>query len=245
LKKNKTNNSNKNLPYNYIWSIEKPNSFITESYQKFLANFEYLNIDKKYKVIQISSSVSGEGKSTILANIAHLLSEKGYKTLLIDLDLRKPKVHRIFNLESTNGLTDILTNKVSLEDALKKTKKSKCHIITCGEKTNTFTSILESEKLNLLLSNLKSKYDYILLDSPPVINVSDALYISRYSDGILFVVSQKQSKIGFAKEAVNLLRQNKVNILGAIMSKVDIGKRSYGYYGYGYSYNYEYDSKDD
>ena len=110
---------NRNIPYNFIWSKENPLSFITEAYQKFLANFEYVNIDRKLKVIQITSSLSGEGKSTFISNIAYLLGQKNYKTILLDLDLRKPKVHQIVNDKKMPGVTDVLSERVSLEKAIK------------------------------------------------------------------------------------------------------------------------------
>jgi protein-tyrosine kinase len=238
----------KHIPYNLIWSKEKPISFITEAYQKFLANLEYVNVDKKYKNIQVTSSLSSEGKTTFLSNIAYLLGQKKYKVILLDLDLRKPKVHQIYDVENSKGITDYLADRVSLSDAIKSKKEYSFDIMNSGEKTNTVISLLESKKLKNMILELNKLYDYILIDSPPVINVSDALYISKISDAVLFVIAQNETKRGFVKEAVGLLKQNKVNIIGAILSQVDLSKSNYGYgYGYGYSYNYDYtyESTDD
>ena len=235
----KTNLFNKkiNLPYNYIWTSENPVSFITEMYQKFLANLEFVNVDKKYKVIQVTSSISGEGKSTFISNVAYLLAKKGLKTILIDLDLRRPKVHRIFDVENNYGLTDVLTEKVSLDKAIKKRKDLRFDVITSGEKTTAVTNVIESKKLMNLIEDLKSKYDYILIDSPPVINVSDALYISKLTDAVVFLVSQSITKKSVASEAVKILKLNNVNIIGAVLTHVDIRNSRYGYsYGYGYDY---------
>ena len=114
MKKNRSNLFNKKrLPYNYIWTKENPISYITEGFQKFMANLEYYNIDRKYKVLQISSSLTREGKSTFISNVAYLLSQKGYKTILIDLDLRKPKIHRIYDVENVDGITDILSGRIN------------------------------------------------------------------------------------------------------------------------------------
>ena len=134
------------LPYNYIWTKENPISYITESYQKFLVNLEYVNVDNEYKVIQVTSSVSGEGKSTFLSNVAFLLSQKGYKTILLDLDLRKPKVHRIYSIENKAGVTEILSEKVSINQAIQKDKKYGFDVITSGEKTNAVINLLQSKK---------------------------------------------------------------------------------------------------
>jgi len=233
------------MPYNYIWTKEKPLSYITEAYQKFLANLEYVNVDKKYKTIQITSSLSGEGKSTFLANVAYLLSQKNKKTILIDLDLRKPKVHRIYDIENSNGITDLLAERTTLDKAIKKNKHQGFDIIPSGERTTTVINLIESQKMNQLILSLREKYDYILIDSPPVINVSDALYISKFADAVVFAISQSQTKKSVAKEAVKLLRQNNVNVIGTVITQIDLKSRRYGYgYGYGYGYYNDY-TKDD
>jgi len=235
------------ISYNYIWTKEKPMSYITEAYQKFLANLEYVNVDKKYKTIQITSSLSGEGKSTFLANIAYLLSQKNNKTILIDLDLRKPKVHRIYDIENSNGITDLLAERTTLDKAIKKNKHQGFDIIPSGERTTTVINLIESQKMNQVILSLREKYDYILIDSPPVINVSDALYISKFADAVVFAISQSQTKKSVAKEAVKLLRQNNVNVIGTVITQIDLKSRRYGYgYGYGYGYSYYNDyTKDD
>lgn len=240
-KNNKHTSSKKNfLPYNYIWSKENPISYITEGFQKFLVNLEYVNVDKKYKTIQVTSSLTREGKSTFISNVAYLLSQKKNKTILIDLDLRKPKIHRIFDVENINGVTDVLSDRIPLEKAIKKNKKLGFDCITAGDKTTAVVNLLESNRIKEMIENLKKMYDYVLIDSPPVINVSDALYISKLSDAVLFVVSQKEAKRTLAKDAVNLLRQNDVNLLGIVLNHVNLKKNRYGYgYGYGYEYKYE------
>lgn len=154
------------IPYHFIWTKEKPISFITEAYQKFLANLEYVNIDKKYNVIQVTSSLSSEGKTTFSANVAYLLGQKGHKTILVDLDLRKPKVHMIFDVENNNGITDILTERTTLEKAVKKSETLGFDAITSGEKTTAVINLLESKKMVELIKKLKESYDYVLIDSP-------------------------------------------------------------------------------
>ena len=237
IKKNKLFNKSNNLDYNFIWTKEKPMTFITEAYHKFLANLEYVNVDKKLKVIQVTSSISGEGKSTFLSNVAYLLSKKGLKTILVDVDLRKPKVHRIYDVENNSGLTDVLAERETLEKAIKKEKKLGFDVLTSGEKTTAVTNLIESKKMLNLIEKLKSEYDYVLIDSPPVINVADALYISKFTDAVVFVVSQKITKKSVALEAIKILNLNQVNIIGTVLTQVDLRNNRYGYsYGYGYDY---------
>jgi capsular exopolysaccharide synthesis family protein len=232
------------IPYDYIWTKEKPLSYITENFQKILANLEYVNVDKKIKIIQITSSLTREGKSTILSNIGYLLSQKGHKTIIVDLDLRKPKLHRICNVENVNGVAEILSEKIKLEEGILSKKRYGFDAIVAGEKTTAIVNLLESNRIKTLFSKLKEKYDYILIDSPPVISVSDALYISKLSDAMLFVIGHKKAKRAVVKDAVSLLKQNKVNILGVLMSQVDLKSNRYGY-SYGYGYGYEYNTKND
>ena len=221
-------------------------SFITESYQKFLANLEYVNVDKKFKVIQITSSVSGEGKSTFLSNVAYLLGQKKQKTILLDLDLRKPKVHFIYDVENKDGITDILADRISIEDAIKSNPEMGFDAITSGEKTTAIVNLLESKKINDLIDYLKNKYDYILIDSPPLINVSDALYISKLSDAVVFAISLNKTKKALVKEAKNLIRLNNINVIGIILTQVDLKKNRYKYgYGYGYGYDNSYEESND
>ena len=232
------------LTYDYIWCKENPISYITESFQKFLANLEYVNVDKKYQVIQITSSLTREGKTTFISNVAYLLGQKGYKTILIDLDLRKPKIHRMYNIENSIGLTDVLSEKAELDKAIKKNKNIGFDVLLSGEKTTAVVNVIQSEKMMNLINKLREKYDYILIDSPPVINVSDALYISKLSDTLVFSIAQKVAKRAVVKEAINLLRQNEINIMGIVMTQVDLTRNKYGY-GYGYGYGYDYSYEDD
>ena len=231
-------NIKKIIPYDFIWTKEKPLSFITEEYQKFLVNLEYVNVDKKYKTIQVTSSISGEGKSTFLSNIAYLLSQKNKKVILIDLDLRKPKVHRIFKIRNSDGITDVLAEKISLKESIKTNKTLGFDIINSGTKTDAIINLLESKKIVKIVNELKELYDYVLIDSPPVINVSDALYISNFSDAVLFIVSKNKTKRVLIKEAVKLLRQNNINVIGIVLTQMNMKKTRYGY-SYGYSYKYE------
>ena len=141
----------------------------------------------------------------------HIYYLKKEKIILIDLDLRKPKVHRIYDVENSNGVTDVLADRVTLNDAIKRDENLGFDVLTSGEKTTAVINLIESEKMNKLITSLKDSYDYILLDSPPVINVSDALYISKLSDAIIFIISQNETKRGLVKEAMGLL--NKITLM--------------------------------
>lgn len=235
--------------YNYIYTKEHPTSLVTESYHKFLINLSYVNLDNKYKVIQLTSTLAAEGKTTFLTNMAYLLAQKDKKVLLIDLDLRKPKLHRVFDFPNEQGLTDYLSGNLPLDKVIKPCARNfgpKCvDVIVSGDRTSAVVPILESQKLKDMIDLLKASYDYIILDSPPVIAVADALYISKLADGVLFLIGQKQdAKKAVVKEAIETLRKNQTPIIGICLIQVDFKDSVYGY-TYGYQSGYISDEKDD
>jgi len=240
MSKKKVNlfNGERNERYDYIVTKEQPLSYTAESFQKVLINLDYANIDQHYKVIQFTSTLASEGKSTFVSNMAYLLGQKGKRVILLDLDLRKPKMHRVFNAPNKDGLTDYLSGKVPFEGLIQTSEAFGIDYIVTGEKTTAVVNVLESKKLKEVILKLRETYDYVLLDAPPVIAVSDALYISKLSDAVIFVVAQGVAKKSLVKEAIQTLKHNNVTILGTVLTQVNIKNSGYGY-GYDYTYKYE------
>ncbi|MCR3905752.1 MAG: CpsD/CapB family tyrosine-protein kinase [Tenericutes bacterium] len=228
--------------YDYLVTKEQPLSYTAESFQKVLINLDYANIDNEYKVIQFTSTLASEGKSTFISNLSYLLGQKGKKVVLIDLDLRKPKMHRVFNSTNRNGLTDYLSGKIEFKEMVRHSDEVGIDYIVAGEKTTAVINVLEAKKLKELIAELRETYDYVLLDTPPVIAVSDALYIAKLADGIIFVVAQNVAKKALVKEAIENLKKNEINILGTVLTQVDLKSGEYGY-GFDYSYKYEEDEE--
>ena len=165
-----------------IISIRKPKSPISESYRGIRTSIEFSNLDKEMKVINVTSSMQGEGKSTVIANL-----EK--KVLLLEGDLRNPSVHRMFNISNINGLTDILLNNKNFAECVHCTEVKNLHILTCGAVPPDPSEILSSKKMKDFINELREYYDYIFIDTPPIGVVTDAGIISTYSDGCVFVVA--------------------------------------------------------
>lgn len=219
--------------YGYLIAKEAPTSFVTEQLQKMIVNLEYANVDGKFKIIQFTSSMQSEGKTTLISNVSYLLAARGKKVLVVDLDLRRPKVNRIYSVINKDGLTEYLLGKIDKKTLIRKSEDGIDYIIS-GEKTSSIIQILESQKLKELFLELKEEYDYILLDTPPVIVVSDALLINRVADGVIFVVAHGLGKKSMVKEAIHSLTRNNIPIIGLCMTqdKVTKGKK------YGYTYKY-------
>lgn len=213
----------------YLVAKEDPFSYTTENLHKAIINLEYANIDNKYKVIQFTSSQGNEGKTTISANIAYLLSQRNIKVLLMDLDLRKPKVHRIFDVPNENGLNDYLIDNIDIEKLIKKSELG-FDYINSGEETSSVINIITSDKVKTLLESLRESYDYILIDSPPVFPVSDSLYIANIVDGIIFVVAQNKVNKKGVKESFSALSKSKDKIIGSIMTQVKVRSNNTRYY---------------
>lgn len=208
---------------------------IVEAFEKLQVNVNLASVDKKIKVIQITSSLQDEGKTTVAVNLAYSYAVKGEKVLLVDLDIRRPKVHRNFNAANENGLVDYASGKVKKEQLIKKTNYN-IDIILTGTKTPYPVKLLESELMKSLLDEAREKYDYIILDTPPVSAVVDPLIVSKLADGVVFVIEANRTKKQFVKDSLAQLENAQANIIGLVLKSV----KSRGY-DYKYKYRYEED----
>lgn len=219
-----------------IITVEQPLSIASEAYRRIKVSLEFANVDKHLQVIQLCSSGQGEGKTITALNLAATYVEDKKKVLIVDLDLRRPKVHRSFRFENKNGLTDYLAGNIKLEDAIKHTDTG-MDVLNRGTKVPYPTAILGSKAMSDMFEELRKMYDYIIVDAPPMLPVSDALIISKLTDCCLFVVSEVLTEKSAAKEAVRSLKSNGVKVVGCVL--VGISKKSNKYYNYKYKYYYQ------
>ena len=188
------------------------------------------------KVINVTSSMQGEGKSTVITNLAVSFANLEKKVLLLEGDLRNPSVHRMFNISNINGLTDILLNNKNFAECVHCTEVKNLHILTCGAVPPNPSEILSSKKMKDFINELREYYDYIFIDTPPIGVVTDAGIISTYSDGCVFVVGSKQCDIEMAKIAKKRLEDVGANIIGAVLNKFETEGNGYNYYNYYYQH---------
>lgn len=217
-----------------IISIKKPKSPISECYRGIRTSIQFSNLDQDMKVINVTSAMQNEGKSTVIANLAVNFANLDKKVLLLEGDLRNPSVHRMFNISNINGLTDVLLNNKAFADCVHCTEVKNLHILTCGPIPPNPSEILSSNKMKEFITSLKEYYDYIFIDTPPIGIVTDAGIISTYSDGCIFVVGSKQCDIEMAKYAKERLEKVGANIIGAVLNKFEAEGSSYNYYNYYY-----------
>lgn len=218
--------------YAYLVAKNRPLSFVAESFQKIVLNIEYLNVDGNYKILQFTSTEPSEGKSTTISNIAYIMANEGKKVLLVDLDLRKPKLNRVFDDYENASLTDYLAGKAKVEDIIQRSDELNIDYIINKESSMAVINLLKSKKLKELLVQLREEYDYILLDSPPVESLSDALYVAKLSDGVIFVVGYGIAKKQTVKDSVESLKSHGATILGSILTQVEMKRKlhTYNYY---------------
>ena len=223
-------------PHYRIITVEEPLSLAAESYRRIKTALEFANVDTPPQVIQVCSSMQGEGKSVTVLNIAATYAEDGKKVIVVDLDFRRPKLHRSFRIENKNGITDVLAGHIKLQDAIKHGDNG-IDCLNRGEKAPYPTVLLGSDAIADLFKELRKQYEYIIVDCPPILAVSDAAIVSKLCDGCLFVISQRKTEKGAAKESIKILRDNNVNILGCIFA--GITARGSNYYNSKYKYYYQ------
>lgn len=197
--------------------LTQPNSFYAEAYRKVPINLEFSNLDRKIQIIHLTSAVPGENKTTTAINLAAAYAELNKNVLIIDLDLRRPKVHRYFNLPNDSGLTNYLVDQLDFKDLINRTDYG-IDVINSGPEVPAPHVILRSAKLQGLFDDLRTMYDYIIIDSPPTLLVTDSLIITNKVDTTLFIVNQTLSKKQEVKSAIRLLRENNANISGIIVT---------------------------
>lgn len=216
-------------------TMKDPKSPISEAYRMLRTNIQFSNLDNELKTILVTSSGPAEGKSTSISNLAVTMVNMGHKVLLIDADLRKPQIHKIFNLDNDAGMTNILMGE-KIENVVHSISGMKLDIITTGPIPPNPSEILGSKAMKNFIEQCKEKYDIILIDSPPVAVVTDAAVLSKITDGTLFVVAAGQTTMDIAMKAKDMLDKVQAKVIGVLVNKVNIERKKYQYY---YSYYLE------
>lgn len=210
---------------------KKPKSITAEAYRTLRTNIQYSSFDKEVRVIVVTSSEAGEGKSTTAGNLAISFSQAQKKTIMIDCDLRKPSLHKKFRISNMVGLSDLLKGRESLKEAVHK-YNDYLDILTSGKVPPNPAEMLGSRSMENLLGKLKEEYDMIIIDSAPLQAVTDAQILSRKADGTIIVVRAEKTKRDSVIQAKELLQKVDANILGIVLNGVEnIRKKYYYYYG--------------
>lgn len=204
----------------------------TEAYRVIRTSIQFAQAGKELKTIALTSCTSNEGKSTTIANLAVVLTQAGKSVLLIDCDMRNPSVHKNFNLSNKVGLSSCISMGTALSDAVQKTSIEGLYALTGGVIPPNPSELLGSEQMKNVLQRAKEQYDYVLIDTPPVMPVTDALIVGRFVDGMILVIASAEVKVEMARDVKNQLVNAGANILGVVLNKVRSEHHGYGYYYY-------------
>ncbi|WP_074691612.1 CpsD/CapB family tyrosine-protein kinase [Alicyclobacillus hesperidum] len=213
-------------------SLINPKSPLTESYRTLRTNIQFASVAEDTKVVLVTSTAPGEGKTSTSTNLAVVAAAANKKVLLIDADMRKPQVHQRFQVSNLIGLSTLLIKERSLQDCIVSSGAENLYLLTSGPIPPNPAEMLASRAFAELVDVLRSQFDMIVIDSPPVLSVSDTLALSHIADGVLFVVDSQKTHRLHAKRAVQALMQVEARILGVVLNRVKHNKKDSYYYSY-------------
>lgn len=198
-----------------------PESPISEVYRLLRTNIQYASTDQELKTIMVTSSQAGEGKTTTISNLAITYAQEGKNVLLIDMDMRKPSLHRIFSQQNRQGLSTVLTGQASIQDVIKETMVSQLSLLPSGPILGNPSDLIDSTAMRELLEEMIQKYDIILMDTPPVLAVTDSVIASTLCDGLIMVVAAGKVKKDHLKKAKEQLDHVNARILGLVINRMN------------------------
>lgn len=213
-----------------IESLIRPESQSSEAYRILKTNLEFSTAHKKIKTIMVTSAGFQEGKSYTASNLAVQLAQNGEKTIIVDCHEKKPDIHRIFRLSNENGLSNIMSNEIKINEIIKPTTEENLYALVAGNSLVNSSKLFESSKFKDLIEELKENFDYIILDAPPLLVGADAQIISKHVDGCILVVAPRTLDRGDVIKGKELLDRVNSNILGVVLNKVEVNTKMYSKY---------------
>jgi capsular exopolysaccharide synthesis family protein len=224
----------KDLPY----VGAHPRSPVAEAFRGLRTNLEFAGVDKPLKTILITSTSPRDGKTTIAANLAVAMAQGNKRVVLLDGDLRRPAIHRMFGMANRSGLSDVFRGHLKLADALHRGTRDRLGVITSGSLPPNPTELLDSEKMTQILAALRESADVVIIDSPPLL-VADAPVLAAKVDGVLLVVEPGKTHADAAQAVVEQLDWADARVVGVVFNRIPRKRADY-YGGYRYSYSTYY-----
>lgn len=207
-----------------------PRSILAESYRGLQANLGFAAVEGEFRTVLVTSPEAGDGKSTVLANLAVVLAQAGNKVIVVDCDLHRPTQHKIFTLSNSIGFTTCIAQQMTVYDAAHTSMDGKLTILTSGPLPPNHTELLNSKRCRQLWARLQESYDYILIDSPPVLALSDAAVLAAQVDGIILVLRAGHTRFEVARQAQEQLIRANARLLGVVLNQAKSETIDYYYY---------------
>lgn len=220
-------------------SVREPRSPVVEAFRSLRTNIQFAGVDHPIKTLLVTSAGPSEGKSTVASNLAVVMAQAGLKVALIDCDLRRPTVHKQFEIPNRAGLTDVLLQDPNQwNGVLQPTGINNLSVILSGSLPPNPSELLGSKRMQQFITHLHKMCDMVIIDAPPLLPVTDSLVLSSLTDGVLLVIDYGGTRIAEALHGKTQLDQAGARLLGVVMNKVPTGRRGYSYYYYNrYYYN--------
>jgi capsular exopolysaccharide synthesis family protein len=230
------------IPSTSIVVNQNPKSIVSEALRTLRANMQFISAGDQSKTVAITSTISGEGKTFIAINLGAIIAFLNKKVIILDLDMRRPRLSKIFNVSNEKGMSTILINKHSIHDCVHDTEINNLKFITSGPIPPNPAELILSDRLKEVVEELKKEYDFVLFDTPPLGLVTDGLEVIKNADYPIYIFRADYSDKAFITNLDKLIDDNKVKNLSVILNDVGRGVSGYyyGYGGYGYSYGYGY-----
>jgi non-specific protein-tyrosine kinase len=223
-----------------VITAAQPRSPISEAYRSLRTNLQFTSVDYPINTLLITSPSPGEGKSSVTANLGIVMAQSGRSVVLIDADLRRPNLHKILELSNRKGISTLFVQpKLNLDGSLQPTAVPNLFVLPAGDVPPNPSELLGSAKMFEIIGRVKDHADLVIIDTPPIMAVTDSAVLAPRVDGVILVVQPGQTNLGAAKQAVEQLRRVGANLLGVVFNEVAINRSRYRYYRYkGYYYHY-------
>ncbi|MDD5306522.1 MAG: polysaccharide biosynthesis tyrosine autokinase [Deltaproteobacteria bacterium] len=221
-----------------------PKSQVAESCRAIRTNLLFMSPDKPARRILVTSPSPQEGKTTVAINVAIAIAQSGARTLLVDTDMRRPRIHRAFGLKPKVGISTMVLGESTFEESVVTTQVPNLHLLPCGPTPPNPAELMHTEAFERVIADLSARFDKLVFDSPPVAVVTDAAILSKLVDGTMLILKSLKTSRDMARHATNVLRDIGANILGGVLNDLDLENRKYGYYYY-YRQKYGYYESED
>ncbi len=219
------NNKQRALPY----VLAQPRSPVSEAFRSLRANLEYVDLDRPIQTLMVTSSTLSEGKTTIATNLAIVMSQLGRKVVLIDADLRRPRVHKALGISNVMGLSDVLRNHASIQEVAQPWGNTNLMVISSGSLPPNPAEVLSSDRMTQVLNDLKNIADMVIIDSPPSL-LADTSVLAARADGVLLVVQSNKTQMDAAVAMIEQLKRVGAHVVGVALNRINTHE-SYYYYG--------------
>jgi len=226
--------------------LRHPRSAVAEAFRSIRTALSFAVAAQDVEHILVTSASPSEGKTLVAVNIGAAIAQTGKNVLLVDADMRKPAVHKIFEADQTPGLTNLLVGEgaARLEDVVRDSEVPNLHYICCGAIPPNPAELIGCDRMKALLAKMAGTYDCVIIDTPPVVNVTDATVLCSAAQGVVLVIRSFRTQRELARRAVEVLGESGARFLGVVLNNVDIPRGAYGYDGYYYYQQYYYYAED-